>query len=85
MRHKDVTFQQRFYLSMHPFLLKTYRRILIEVGINISHLVTLDFSPGTEAFPQAIYHPFRGYPSSCFDVLFDASLEKDVKCVLWGV
>jgi hypothetical protein len=82
MRPKVVPLLQRFYLSIHPSMLKSYRRILIEVGINISHLVTLDFSlRGPRLFPQAIYHPFRGYPSGCFDGLFDASLEKDGKCV----
>jgi hypothetical protein len=60
MRPKDVPLQHRFYLSMHQFMLKSYRRIFMVVGINISHLVTLDFSPGTEASPQAIYHPFSG-------------------------
>lgn len=54
-------------LSFHLF----ERRILIEVGINISHLVNWTSVRGLRLSPYAIYHPFRGYPSGCFDGLFD--------------
>jgi hypothetical protein len=74
---------------MHPSMLKSYRRILIEAGIDISHLVTLDFSPGTEALLLSHLSSFQRLSSGCFDGLFDglfdASLEKDGKCARWGV
>jgi hypothetical protein len=62
-------------------MLKSYQLNLIEAWINIYHLVTLDFSPGTTALLTSHLSSFQRLASGCFDRLFDANRGKDVRCI----